>query len=96
LTVTVAVYVSVWPTTDGFKLEATTVVVAALTVTVSVFEVSESPVALTSTKPCLAPVRVTLATPPETVGLVSPLTVPPPRASEKVMTLELSRVSTLA
>jgi hypothetical protein len=74
-------------------IEASVVVVGAFTVTVIVFEVSESPETMMPTKPCAAPISVLLATPATTVGLPNPVTVPTSGTWEKVRTLELSRVS---
>jgi hypothetical protein len=51
VTDTVAVKVTVWPATAGLELEVTAVVVGAFTVSVIVFEVSESPVTVMPTKP---------------------------------------------
>jgi hypothetical protein len=51
VTDTVAVKVTFWPATDGLGLEVNAVVVGAFTVTVIVFEVNESPVAVMPTKP---------------------------------------------
>jgi|ERR1039458_8392685 hypothetical protein len=48
---TVAIKLIDWPAIDGLELEVTVVVVGAFTVTMSVFEVSESAFATMPTKP---------------------------------------------
>ena len=50
-TETVAVKLNDWPATEGLRFEITAVVVGAFTVTVIVFEVSESPETVMPTKP---------------------------------------------
>lgn len=92
-TETAALKLNDWPAADGLGVEASAVVVGAFTVTMIVFEVSESPETMMPTKPCAAPISVLLATPATTVGLPSPVTVPTSGTWEKVRTLELSRVS---